>query len=453
MNIHFIAIGGSAMHNLAIALHKKGYKVTGSDDEVFEPSKTRLKKYGLLPDKEGWDTNNIHKNIDAVILGMHARIDNPELIKAQELGLKVYSYPEYIYEQTKNKKRIVIGGSHGKTSITAMLLHVLSHLGIKSDFLVGAQLEGFETMVSLESDSEYAVIEGDEYLSSPIDRRPKFHLYQPDIALVSGIAWDHINVFKTFDIYKEQFSIFIDKIDKNGFLTYCAEDKILEEVVKTSHQPKMVKPYQTPNFEIINGITFILDNGNRYELNVFGKHNLMNIEGAKNICEYIGISNHDFYSAISSFKGASGRMQLIDKSEKSLFFRDFAHSPSKLAATVKAAKEQFNSKKLIACMELHTFSSLNKEFLEQYAGCMDLADVAVVYFNPHTLQHKKLPEISIEEVKKAFANENIVVLNESQKVIEKLRQENTEEAVFLMMSSGNFDGINYYTLASELFNK
>lgn len=448
--IHFIAIGGSAMHNLAIALHKKGYEVSGSDDEIFEPSKGRLNKYGLLPKNEGWDTNNIHKNLDAIILGMHARIDNPELLKAQELGLKVYSYPEYVYEQTKDKTRIVIGGSHGKTSITAMLLHVFSKLNIKTDYLVGAQLEGFETMVSLEHDNKYAVIEGDEYLSSPIDRRPKFHLYQPNIALVSGIAWDHINVFKTFDFYKEQFKIFIEKISKNGFLTYCAEDKVLEEVVNNSQLPPHVSSYKIPDFEIENGVTYILHGGKKYALNVFGKHNLMNIEGARNICEHIGISSDEFYTAISSFKGASGRMQLIDKNENSLFFRDFAHSPSKLSATVRAAKEQFVNKKLIACMELHTFSSLNKEFLDQYEGCMDMADIAVVYFNPHTLQHKKLPPITIEEVKQAFGNDKILVLNESEKVIDLLKTENQPNSVFLMMSSGNFDGINYYELAMQL---
>ena len=198
MNVHLIAIGGSAMHNMAIAMHKKGFNVTGSDDEIFEPSKTRLAKLNLLPAKEGWDTNNIHKGIDAVILGMHARADNPELLKAQELGLKIYSYPEYIYEQTKDKTRIVIGGSHGKTSITAMILHVLNYHKVDCDYMVGAQLDGFDTMVKLTKEAKIAVIEGDEYLSSPIDRRPKFHLYKPNIAILSGIAWDHINVFPTF---------------------------------------------------------------------------------------------------------------------------------------------------------------------------------------------------------------------------------------------------------------
>jgi UDP-N-acetylmuramate: L-alanyl-gamma-D-glutamyl-meso-diaminopimelate ligase len=446
MNVHFIAIGGSAMHNLAIAMHKKGFNVTGSDDEIFEPSKTRLAKYNLLPGKEGWDIAKIHTGLDAVILGMHARTDNPELIKAKELGLKIYSYPEYIYEQTKDKIRVVVGGSHGKTTITAMILHVLNYNKVDCDYLVGAQLEGFDTMVKLTKESKIAVIEGDEYLSSPIDRRPKFHLYKPTIAILSGIAWDHINVFPTFENYVEQFSIFVNLIEKEGSLVYCSLDKEVKKVCENARPDIKKFPYAVPEYIIENGITYLVTKTNKISLQIFGEHNLMNLNGARMVCNQLNISDEQFYAAIQSFKGASKRLELVNKSDTTAMYKDFAHSPSKLKATTQAVKAQFPNRKLIACMELHTFSSLTEEFLNEYKGSMDLADEAIVYFNPHTIAHKKLKPISEEQVKKAFLNDRLKVYTNSKTLLGDLMKMDFKNKNLLMMSSGNFDGIDFKEL-------
>lgn len=450
MRVHFIAIGGSAMHNLAIALHQKGYTVTGSDDEIFDPAKSRLHKYGLLPNYIGWKPEVITPDLDAVILGMHAREDNPELLRAKELGIKIFSYPEYLYEQSKDKTRVVIGGSHGKTTITAMILHVLQHLGIDTDYMVGAQLEGFEVMVRLSHEAKIMVIEGDEYLTSPIDRRPKFHLYQPNIAIISGIAWDHINVFPTFDIYKEQFAQFIRLIRPDGTLIYCADDKDVCSVADSVRRQDITTiGYHTANYEIKDGITYIIsDNGSRTPLMIFGRHNLQNIMAAKNACNALGISDKDFLSAISTFKGASKRLELVKKTADTAVYKDFAHAPSKLKATIAAMKEQYPDRRLVACMELHTFSSLTPEFLSQYAGCMDQADVPIVYFNPHAVAHKKLPPLDPEKVRKAFCNNDIKVFTDSQAMRQYLMEQQWTNANLLMMSSGNFDGIDFAELAN-----
>jgi UDP-N-acetylmuramate: L-alanyl-gamma-D-glutamyl-meso-diaminopimelate ligase len=453
MNVHFIAIGGSAMHNLAIAMHKKGYKVTGSDDEIFEPSKGRLASNGLLPAKEGWDTNNIHAELDAVILGMHARADNPELLKAQELNLKIFSYPEYIYEETKNKTRVIVGGSHGKTTITAMILHVLHFNKVDCDYLVGAQLQGFDTMVRLTSEAKIAVIEGDEYLSSPIDRRPKFHLYNPDIAILSGIAWDHINVFPTFDNYVEQFRIFCDLITPNGSLVYCVEDEEVKKVCENSRADIKKLPYSVPAHTIENGktiLTGLKTISGSCKLAIFGDHNLMNLQGAKLVCNELGLSDEQFYAAIASFKGASKRLELVAENSSTAVYKDFAHSPSKLKATTHAVKKQFPERELIACMELHTFSSLNENFLKEYEGSMALADKAIIYFNPHTIEHKKLKPITEDQVKKAFGSSNIEVLTSSEKLLEKLSALSFKNRNLLMMSSGTFDGIDLKSLAGRI---
>jgi UDP-N-acetylmuramate: L-alanyl-gamma-D-glutamyl-meso-diaminopimelate ligase len=450
MNVHLIAIGGSAMHNMAIAMHKKGFNVTGSDDEIFEPSKTRLAKLNLLPAKEGWDTNNIHKGIDAVILGMHARADNPELLKAQELGLKIYSYPEYIYEQTKDKTRIVIGGSHGKTSITAMILHVLNYHKVDCDYMVGAQLEGFDTMVKLTKEAKIAVIEGDEYLSSPIDRRPKFHLYKPNIAILSGIAWDHINVFPTFENYVEQFKIFVDLIEQNGSIAYCELDEQVKNVSESTRADIKRFPYAVPANKIVNGTTYLLTNQGEIPLLVFGDHNLMNINGARLVCNQVGISDGQFYEAIQSFKGAAKRLELVKKNENTAVYKDFAHSPSKLKATTQAVKKQFPNRKLIACMELHTFSSLNENFLNEYQGSMALADEAFVYYNPHTIEHKKLKAISEEQVNQAFGGSNLKVYTNSKNLLSDLLKIDFKDKNLLMMSSGNFDGIDFKDLGDQV---
>ena len=445
MKIHFIAIGGSAMHNLAISLKMKGYDVSGSDDEIFEPSKSRLASYGILPENIGWDSKKITKDIDAVVLGMHARKENPELIKAKELGLKIYSYPEFIYQQSKNKKRIVVGGSHGKTTITSMILHVLNCCSVPCDYLVGAQLEGFDVMVKLTDDAPYIIIEGDEYLTSPLDTRPKFHVYMPDIGIISGIAWDHINVFPTFENYVQQFKIFAELIPQNGTLIYCKEDenccKIAEQIT-VNH----LYGYTTPDYVIENHIYKILFKGEKIPLQIFGVHNLLNMSAARLACNSIGISDEDFYSAIQSFKGASKRLELVVENQTFALYKDFAHSPSKLKATINAVKEKFADRKLVACLELHTFSSLTAEFLTQYAHTMDNADEAFVYFNPHTLAHKKLPPLDNETIYAAFKNKNIQIYQDSKKLTDKLTAMKWENKNLLMMSSGNFDGIDYNQL-------
>ena len=450
MKLHFIAIGGSAMHNLAIALKQKGYFITGSDDEIFDPAKSRLEKYGLLPKSIGWNEDNINSDLDAIVLGMHAKKDNPELLKAQALGLKIYSYPEFLYEMSKDKIRIVIGGSHGKTSITAMILHALNHCGVEADFMVGAQLSGFEVMVKLTDNAKYMVLEGDEYLTSPIDLRPKFHLYNPNIALISGIAWDHINVFPTFDIYKEQFSIFCEKIEKEGSLIYCNEDKNVREIANSARKEIKKLPYGIIPHRIEKGKTIIEWEGKEYILKVFGEHNLMNIYGAMLVCQEIGVSNNDFLNAIQSFSGASKRLELVKENDNVAIYKDFAHSPSKLKATISALKNQFPDRKLVAAMELHTFSSLTSEFLLQYKGAMDMADLPIVYFNPKTIEHKGLKEITKDQVFSAFDREDIIICNKSSEVIDYIRTIKWENTNLLMMSSGNFDGINFDELANQL---
>lgn len=450
--IHLIAIGGSAMHNLAIALKRKGYHVTGSDDEIFEPSKSRLAHEGLLPDQMGWDAENIHKHLSAVIVGMHARPDNPELARAHELNIPVYSYPEYLFNQASNKKRLVVCGSHGKTTITAMILHVLNKLAINTDYMVGAQLDGFDCMVRL-SDAPMMVLEGDEYLSSPEDRRPKFLHYQANLAILSGIAWDHINVFPTYEAYEHQFELLMEQLqEQNGLLVYNAEDTEVMALVKRYADVNAI-PYYTPKYEVKNGKTTAEINGNKYPLNVFGAHNLQNMAGAQLICQQIGVSQHDFYTAIGSFTGAAKRLERVIEIDGFAMYKDFAHSPSKLKATTTAFKAQFPDRKMTACMELHTFSSLNRTFLLEYAGSMNLADQAIVYFNPHTIAHKKLEEITEQDVVDAFKCENLLVFIDKKEMVSHLKKQSWNHHNLLMMSSGNFDGLIFESLAEELVKK
>ena len=441
MRVHFIAIGGSAMHNLALALNSKGYQVTGSDDQIFEPSLSRLEKAGILPKEMGWFPEHITPDLEAIILGMHARKDNPELLKAQELGLKIYSYPEYIYEQSKDKKRIVIGGSHGKTSITSMILHVLNHKKIPFDYLVGAQLDGFERMVQL-SDAPLIILEGDEYLSSPIDLTPKFLWYQPHVALLSGIAWDHINVFPTFELYKKQFQLFAETIMPGGSLVYFSGDNYLNAITSGNLKEINKLPYHTPEHYIADEKTHLTAENQDIPLQIFGNHNLQNLEGARLVCQEIGISTADFYEAIQTFKGAAKRLELIGNKEKTTVYKDFAHSPSKLKATVGAVKNQYQNRKVVALMELHTFSSLNSEFLAQYSGSMQDADHAIVYYNPKTIAHKKLDPISIESVKEAFSQDDLTIYTDSIQLQADLLKMNWNNSVLLLMTSGNFDGVN-----------
>ncbi len=445
MNIHFIAIGGSAMHNLAISLRLKGYHITGSDDEIFEPAAGRLKKYGIFPDSIGWDSKRVTKDIDAVILGMHARMDNPELLKAKELGLKIYSYPEFIYEQSKNKKRIVIGGSHGKTTITSMILHVLDAYHIPCDYMIGAQLEGFEVMTKLSEEAPTIIIEGDEYLTSSLDKRPKFHVYQPNIGVISGIAWDHVNVFPTFEIYVEQFQIFADMIPDAGTLIYCIEDEYCVKVAANTRTKHKIG-YSIPDYRVENGKYIIRSDKNEYTLQVFGRHNLLNMNAARNVCACLGVNDNDFYTAIQSFKGASKRLEKVYEDTEKALYKDFAHSPSKLKATIRAMKEKYPERPLVACVELHTFSSLTGEFLKQYAHAMDDADEAVVYFNPHAIALKKLPPITEEIVLNAFANPKLLVFSDSLILNTYLKSLLWKNKNLLMMSSGNFDGMQFETI-------
>ncbi|SNR64732.1 UDP-N-acetylmuramate--L-alanine ligase [Lutibacter flavus] len=443
MNIHFIAIGGSAMHNLAIALNQKGYQITGSDDTIFEPSKSRLDKRGLLPEKFGWFPEKIKKSIDAIILGMHAKPDNPELLKAQELGLKIYSYPEFLYEQSKDKTRVVIGGSHGKTTITSMILHVLNYHDIKVDYMVGAQLEGFDTMVHLTQENEFIVLEGDEYLSSPIDMRPKFHLYKPNIALLSGIAWDHINVFPTFENYIEQFSIFINSLTKGGIMVYNEEDEVLKDIVENTENTIKKYPYKTLDYRIENGTTFINTALGEMPLEIFGEHNLQNLAGAKWICQHMGVDEDEFYEAIASFKGASKRLEKIAENDSAVVFKDFAHSPSKVEATCNAVKAQYLTRKIMACLELHTYSSLNADFLKEYEGALNKADVAVVFYSPHAVEIKKLEKVTKQQIKDAFNRDDLIIYTNPEEFKTFLFSQNFENLALLLMSSGNYGGLDF----------
>ena len=448
MRIHLIAIGGAAMHNLAIALHKKGFRVTGSDDAIYEPSKTRLANYNLLPQEMGWDENRITPDIDVIILGMHARIDNPELLKAQALGLNIYSYPAYIYEQAKDKIRVVIGGSHGKTTITSMILHVLNHYQKDFDYLVGAQLSGFDTMVKITDLAPIMIIEGDEYLASPIDRRPKFHLYHADIAVISGIAWDHINVFPTFADYTAQFSKFIDTITPNGKLIYCEQDEELTKIVEASTAQVVKIPYGIPPHQVKDGVTYLLPEQTKLE--VFGNHNLMNLNAARLVCEQLGIEEQDFYAAIATFSGAAKRLELLGAVHQTNVYKDFAHSPSKLTATIQAVKAQFTDRKLVAMIELHTFSSLNKDFLKEYKHSMAAADVAIVYIDEQTFVQKRMQPLMAEDIKKAFDDERILFFNDPMELSQYIKDLNFSNTNLLLMSSGNYAGLDLLKLADQL---
>lgn len=452
MRIHFIAIGGSAMHNLALAMHDKGYHVTGSDDEVFEPSKGRLLKAGILPKEFGWFPEKISNDIDAIILGMHAREDNTELLRAQELNLKVYSYPEFIYNQSKDKMRLVIAGSHGKTTITSMILHVLSHFNKDFDYMVGAQLAGFDRMVKLTKEAPIIILEGDEYLSSPIDRRPKFIWYKPHVSLISGIAWDHINVFPTFDFYVEQFSDFVKTIEPNGALVFFNEDEQIQKVVKDANSSVNTFGYSTPAHKVKDGVTSLLVDGKEVELNVFGTHNLQNLNGARLVLNQIGISDDMFYEAIQSFGGAAKRLETVAKNAETVIYKDFAHSPSKLKATSSAVKAQWPDRELVAVMELHTFSSFNPEFLKEYRGSFDTPDHAVLFYLPETARHKNLPDLTIEQVKEAFGKEDLIIINTTADLKAYLEQTSWGGKNLLFMSSGNYGGIDIDSYAQELIN-
>ena len=447
MRVHFIAIGGAVMHNLAIALHNKANKVTGSDDEIFEPSRSRLDRNGLLPEKWGWYPDNISSDIDTVILGMHARPDNPELLRSLELGIKIMSFPEFLYNKTKSKKRIVIAGSHGKTTTTAMIMHVFKTRQIKFDYMVGSQIDGFETMVGLSDEAKIAVFEGDEYLTSALDKRPKFLHYMPDIAVLNGIAWDHKNVFPTFDNYKDQFRLLTESICEDGSLIYFDDDPEVKKIALASKGKINKIPYRAHGY-FQNKTGFYAATHNRVvPVRIFGEHNMQNLSAAKEVCLACGVSEDDFYEAIKSFEGTSRRLQKLKDNEKGLVYLDFAHSPSKVKATVEAVVSRYPKREIIACLELHTYSSLSSDFLPLYKNTLAGASVAFVYFNAHEIELKKLKPLSKETVKSAFGGENIRVFDNSVEMFSFIKAQNYTCPVYLLMSSGDFDGFDVNRLA------
>jgi UDP-N-acetylmuramate: L-alanyl-gamma-D-glutamyl-meso-diaminopimelate ligase len=442
MRIHFIAIGGSVMHQLAIALHRKEYNVSGSDDEIFEPASSYLKKEGIMPANTGWYPEKITKDIDAIILGMHAKADNPELVKAREMGLKIFSFPEYIYKESENKKRVAVGGSHGKTSTTAMIMHVLQQAKVDFDYLVGARLEGFDQSVRI-TDAPLIVCEADEYPASVIEKRPKFHFLFPHIAILTGIAWDHINVFPTFDFYLDQFKIFVEKIEKDGVLIYNETDPVLKKLVlDTRRKDIRYLPYGLPAFFIVDGLTSVTIGKEKTALQIFGNHNLLNLQAALLVCKELGLSDIEFAKGIAQFKGASKRLELLASTDQYNVYRDFAHAPSKVVASINAVKQQFPERKLVAVLELHTFSSLNKNFMNEYAGAMDNADVAIVFYSNHALELKRMPALAPQSVIDGFKKESLVVITDKKELEKQLESMPTSGTNFLFMSSGNYEGMN-----------
>ena len=452
MKVHFISIGGSVMHQLAIALHRKGYQITGTDDEIFEPSRTNLLQDGILPTSMGWQPDLITKDLDAVILGMHARNDNPELEKAVELGLKIFSFPEYIYHESRQKKRMVVGGSHGKTTTTSMIMHVLSKLHFDFDYLVGAKLNGFDQSVNI-TDAPIIVCEGDEYPASAIEKKPKFHFLFPHIAIRTGIAWDHINVFPTFDFYLEQFRIFIAKIEVGGLLIYNNTDKVLNHLVEESHRSDIrYQPYEVPVHEILDGKTSVTIDGSTSNLKVFGNHNLMTLYAAYYACKEIGVTANDFVTAIADFTGASKRLELLAFNSNVNVYRDFAHAPSKVKATIEAVKQQYPNRKLIGILELHTFSSLNEKFMGEYQGALSKADVAIVFYSKHALELKRLPDLPIDKIRHGFDQPGLLVMNHKQELEDWLFKYDFSNSNIVLMSSGNYDGIDMLTFAKRVTN-
>ncbi|TDH28870.1 peptidoglycan synthetase [Segetibacter sp. 3557_3] len=447
MKVHFISIGGSVMHQLAIALKRKGYQVSGTDDEIFEPSKSNLQKEGLLPVQQGWQPSLITPELDAVILGMHAKEDNPELLKANELGLKIYSFPEYIYQESSNKTRVVVGGSHGKTTTTSMIMHVLKYSRKDFDYLVGARLTGFEQSVNI-TDAPIIVCEGDEYPASALQKKPKFHFLFPHIAVLTGIAWDHINVFPTFEFYLDQFRIFINKIEKGGLLIYNASDEVLMELVDSTKRTDIrYQPYSVPEHSIAAGETTITLNGASAHIKVFGNHNLLNLHAAYYACNELGVRTSQFLQAIAHFTGASKRLELMGSNEQTNVYRDFAHAPSKVKATIEAVKQQYPNRQLIAILELHTFSSLNAKFMAEYKGSLDKADQAVVFYSKHALELKRMPDLPKTAVHEGFQKNTLVVLTSREELAEWLGQCNRQNANFVFMSSGNYDGLDIQEFA------
>ncbi|OSZ79446.1 peptidoglycan synthetase [Chitinophagaceae bacterium IBVUCB1] len=450
-NIHFIAIGGAVMHQLALALLRQGHTVTGSDDEINDPAKGNLAAAGILPAAYGWHPEKITKELDAIVLGMHAKADNPELLAAQALGIPIYSFPEYVYEVSKNKKRVVVAGSHGKTTITSMVMHILRKQGIDFDYLVGAKVAGFEQSVRL-SDAPVIVLEGDEYPASVIEKRPKIFFYHPHISVLSGIAWDHINVFPTYDIYRNQFEQYLEGIENGAPVYYNNEDTEVQHVIGKSASHLQAVPYNMPAFHYEDGIAVLDTEFGAVPVSVFGRHNLLNMQAAIAVCVELGVSKADCYQAITDFSGAARRLEKLFQNDTLVAYRDFAHAPSKLKATLDAVREGYPTHKLIACFELHTYSSLNAQFLSEYAHSIDSADDAVVYFSHHALQLKGLPTLDTATVKQYFERADLAVIDNKealQQHISSLLANSTQPTCLLLMSSGTFDGIDWNSVCSQ----
>lgn len=449
-HIHFIAIGGAVMHQLALALHRQGNKVTGSDDEINDPARSNLRAAGILPEKDGWQPDIITTEIDAIVLGMHAKADNPELLAAQKLNLPIYSFPEYIYEVSKNKQRVVIAGSHGKTTITSMIMHILRAQGVDFDYLVGAKVEGFDQSVKL-TDAPVIILEGDEYPASAIEKKPKIFFYHPHITLISGIAWDHINVFPTYEIYFNQFEQYLSDLNVDVPVYYNNEDEEVNRLISTAATHLSATPYNTPDYKYEDGTAVINTDLGQFDVSVFGKHNLLNMQGAINVCEALGISKADCYEAIRTFTGAARRLEKIVDTDDIVVFRDFAHAPSKLKATLDATREAYPKHKLIACFELHTYSSLSEEFLKEYKGSMGNADEALVYFSHHAIELKGLPPISKAEVEAHFGQKGLIAIDKREEMLEKITEllnDKSKPVCLLAMSSGTFDGIDWKNVSS-----
>ena len=448
MHIHFIAIGGSVMHQLAIALKHKGYQITGSDDEIFEPALSNLKKEGIMPSEMGWHPEKLTADIDAVILGMHAKDDNPEIIRARELKLEIFSFPEYIYKESEHKQRVAIGGSHGKTTTTAMIMHVLKHAQVNFDYLVGARLDGFEQSVRI-TDAPLIVCEADEYPASAIEKRPKFHFLLPHIAVITGIAWDHINVFPTFNYYLQQFKIFIEKIEKSGILIYNETDEVLVKLINENKRSDInYISYELPVYFIENGVTSVMTGNIKTDLKIFGNHNLLNLQASYHVCKILGVSDNSFADAIRSFRGAAKRLELFAENKEYNIYRDFAHAPSKVMASINAVKQQFPGRKLVAILELHTFSSLNEKFMEEYAGAMDNADEAIVFYSKHALELKRMPPLDSKIIADGFKKTGLRVINSKEELERQLTETSTRSTNFLFMSSGNYDGMDILKVVS-----
>lgn len=447
--VHFIAIGGSVMHSLAIALKMKGLEVSGSDDNIYDPSKQRLADHNLLPKELGWNDANITEDLDAVILGMHARDENPELIKARKLGLPIYSFPEFIRKQSDDKQRIVIAGSHGKTTITAMVMHVLNYANRDFDYVVGAHLDGFNNIVKL-SDAPIIIIEGDEYFSSALDRTPKFLNYEHHIGLISGISWDHINAYKTVDEYVKQFEIFADATPKGGTLIFCEEDDMAMVIASNQRTDVIQLHYPVHPYVVKNEITYLKADIGLVPIKIFGQHNMLNLNGARRLLSRIGITDEIFYEAISSFEGASKRLQLLKQNKSTSVFLDFAHAPSKVEATTSAFKERYAKRKLVACLELHTFSSLNKKFINNYQDTLKAADEACIYFNPLNNKQKAESKIDVHDVENAFNFHNLKVFTEVDELQDYLLKQSWNDANLLLMSSGHFGNMDLKSVADQI---